>query len=182
MKSSRNLHSVLTLLLWHACLACSAVQAVGMSEPRRFVDLLNLQDSVTDEHLQQDATSTSNARDDCDVQELFLKQRLDHFAASPEYFQQRYFYSDRFVDKSSSQDKQYAFLCVGGEGPSLTKAVLVDSVHCSGDALALAEQLHLQRGLSVHLFALEHRYYGRSYPSEFYMCPVDNGFCYQRYF
>ena len=109
----------------------------------------------------------------------------------------------------------YAFLCVGGEGPSLDESVLIDSVHCSGDMLELARILHevsngairhtricmyvyvcvcvalclfplssvmfrytnplycyfrlyntVQRdGTNVYLFALEHRYYGVSYPT-----------------
>ena len=110
-----------------------------------------------------------------DVQELFLEQRLDHFAQSDSTelpvptFRQRYFYSDRYVrgdqqSGSPSPSSSYAFLCMGREGPSLTKHVLVDSVHCSGDMLQLASILHDTYGLNVHLYALEHRYYGQSYP------------------
>jgi len=64
---------------------------------------------------------------------------------------------------------------MGGEGPSLTRHVLVDSVHCSGDMLELASLLHIQYGLDVHLYALEHRYYGQSYPEfEDGTSPVSN--------
>ena len=146
---------------------------------RRFVDYLN-------PHLQGRSTTGATVGDDGneksgdafpDVQELFIEQRLDHFAQSDstelpiQTFRQRYFYSDRYVRDSSdhhggssSPSSSYAFLCMGGEGPSLTKHVLVDSVHCSGDMLELASILHHQHGLDVHLYALEHRYYGESYP------------------
>jgi serine protease 16 len=83
---------------------------------------------------------------------------------------------------------------VGGEGPSLGTDVLVDSVHCvrpifaanffnkkshhltwllncfvhstqTGDMIALAEKLFNEHNWDIHLFALEHRYYGESVPS-----------------
>ena len=53
---------------------------------------------------------------------------------------------------------------MGGEGPSLDRFVLVDSVHCTGDMIDAAERLHREEGRDVHLFALEHRYYGMSVP------------------
>ena len=55
---------------------------------------------------------------------------------------------------------------VGGEGPSLTTDVLVSSVHCTGDMIELAKRLHdsSTHNADVHLYALEHRYYGKSYP------------------
>ena len=83
--------------------------------------------------------------------------------------QQRYFYSERYISptirepasgkdspnvrgsadsdrierrKKEKSSTTFAFLCVGGEGPSLTKHVLLDSVHCTGDMLELAEQLY----------------------------------------
>lgn len=59
-----------------------------------------------------------------------------------------------------------AFLCIGGEGPSLTPSSLVDSIHCSGDMIETARRLHEEDGWDVHLFALEHRYYGDSFPEE----------------
>ena len=58
----------------------------------------------------------------------------------------------------------FAFLCVGGEGPSLTKHVLTDSVHCTGDMIELASKMNKEQNANVHIFALEHRYYGNSYP------------------
>ena len=134
---------------------------------RRFVDYLN-------PHLLDGNKNSDDAPPD--VQELFLEQRLDHFAQSDSTelpiptFRQRYFYSDRYV-RASSDDRggspspsSYAFLCMGGEGPALTKHVLVDSVHCSGDMLEMASILHNEHGFDVHLYALEHRYYGQSYP------------------
>mmetsp|Transcript_4259 Transcript_4259/g.7092 ORF Transcript_4259/g.7092 Transcript_4259/m.7092 type:complete len:476 (+) Transcript_4259:77-1504(+) len=76
---------------------------------------------------------------------------------------QRYFYSDRHVMMHEEMLPTYAFLCVGGEGPAMDKSVLVDSVHCTGDMLELAKRLDGKA--SVHLFSLEHRYYGESYPT-----------------
>jgi Serine carboxypeptidase S28 len=134
-----------------AVASISTTAGAGMSHHRRFLDILNGSPALEDD-----------ARQFEDVQELFIEQRLDHFQPNPPKFQQRYFYSDRHVKDSPTQ--QHAFLCVGGEGPSLTPAVLVDSVHCSGDMLELANQLNQEEGASVHLFALEHRYYGQSYP------------------
>mmetsp|Transcript_3299 Transcript_3299/g.6088 ORF Transcript_3299/g.6088 Transcript_3299/m.6088 type:complete len:552 (-) Transcript_3299:124-1779(-) len=105
-----------------------------------------------------------------DVSTLYIRQQLDHFRQTPEAnktaatFQQRYFYTDRFVQPETSQTNQYAFLCVGGEGPALTPRVLVDSVHCTGDMIETARRL-FDDGHSIHLFALEHRYYGFSYPT-----------------
>lgn len=70
-------------------------------------------------------------------------------------------------DNSNDKKKKttFAFVCMGGEGPSLSKSVLVDSVHCTGDMIELASILHNERGFDVHLFALEHRYYGSSFPN-----------------
>jgi len=106
-----------------------------------------------------------------DVQEHFLVQRLDHFAPSEsQTFAQRYFYSDRFVSDDTTPPKkyQYAFLCCGGEGPALDQSVLVDSVHCTGDMVELAAILHKELDANVYMFGLEHRYYGKSYPSKFH--------------
>ena len=94
-----------------------------------------------------------------DIEELFIEQPLDHFnhfkssdvssdRKDVETLQQRFFYSGRFVSpsenilSSASKSTTFAFLCVGGEGPSLTKHVLLDSVHCSGDMLELAQLLY----------------------------------------
>jgi thymus-specific serine protease len=107
------------------------------------------------------------SKDQEDIEVAFLEQQLDHY--NPYWnesvrasLRQRYFYSNRYVSKNTSLPV-YAFLCVGGEGPALDRSVLVDSVHCSGDMLELARLLN--ETASVHLFALEHRYYGESYPN-----------------
>jgi hypothetical protein len=101
-----------------------------------------------------------------DVQELFFPQRLDHFRTSdPRTFLQRYFYSSRHVHagaESNTSKPTLALLCVGGEGPAMGRSVLINSRHCSGDMLEFAK-LH-DKEYSIHLFALEHRYYGKSYP------------------
>lgn len=112
---------------------------------------------------------------------------------APHSFSQRYFYTDRFVtnttitittsttktgrnnnkrtnhlrsrDKDEETPQTFTFICVGGEGPSLDKTVLTNSDHCSGDMLAYASLLFAQKeNVTIHLFALEHRYYGKSYP------------------
>ena len=81
---------------------------------------------------------------DDDVQTFSFQQTLDHTDVNSKTFQQRYFYTDRYVHKESSSfssstpRESAAFLCVGGEGPSLDTSVLVDSVHCTGDMIGLA--------------------------------------------
>lgn len=107
--------------------------------------------------------------EDNDVVTGFLEQPLDHFDDSwSEHVNatllQRYFYTNRHVSAAPNLPT-YAFLCVGGEGPALSAHALIDSVHCSGDMLELANRL--SEKASVHLFALEHRYYGLSYPQFF---------------
>lgn len=109
----------------------------------------------------EDETEDDPGHDD--VQELYLTQKLDHFdSTSAATYQQRYFASYRY--HSHSTGRVVAFLCVGGEGPGFDRSVLVDSVHCSGDMLELAKTLAGKFGVNVHLYALEHRYYGASYP------------------
>ena len=121
--------------------------------------------------------------DPSDVQELYISQKLDHFSSKTNLnFQQRYFYTTRYVYTSDdvqngnnlrgtfdrnkdSHAPTYASICMCGEGPSLDKSVLVNSVHCSGDMLALAKILSTERNANVHVFAIEHRYYGKSYPT-----------------
>ncbi len=94
------------------------------------------------------ASESDDIVDTTDVQEYYFQQRLDHFASHPSIhqrdfvFSQRYFYSSRYIApnnkierraylRSKEETRQtFAFLCVGGEGPSLTKNVLVNSVHC----------------------------------------------------
>lgn len=109
-----------------------------------------------------------------DVEELFLKQSLNHYDEGDDrVFQQRYFRTERYLLKDQETGKEsFSFLCVGGEGPSLDKSVLIDSPHCSGDMLELASRL-FEEGHSVNVYALEHRYYGQSYP-EFSDSPVTN--------
>lgn len=106
--------------------------------------------------------------DNDDVEVNYMTQPLDHFASATKQstatFQQRYFSSTRFVVANDDSRAAYAFLCVGGEGPGLTKSVLVDSVHCTGDMIELARRLSSEQNANVYLFALEHRYYGHSYP------------------
>jgi thymus-specific serine protease len=144
----------------------------------------------------------SPADDDCcpDVQELYFeKQRLDHFHAGQNKalatFRQRYFYTSRFVysddllwdqelktnpldndamPRKSERPLPFVFCCMGGEGPELTKHVLLDSEHCSGDMLYTAQRIYETQNRSVHLYALEHRYYGQSYPQSFKDSPVTN--------
>ena len=117
---------------------------------------------------QLDATTIGD--NDDHVQELYMTQRLDHFDSSNvATYSQRYFYSSRYAagesDATSGPKGAISLLCVGGEGPSLDKSVLVDSVHCSGDMLQLAKTLSSDPyGWNVHVYALEHRYYGLSYP------------------
>ncbi|KAL3943188.1 MAG: hypothetical protein SGBAC_002749 [Bacillariaceae sp.] len=107
-----------------------------------------------------------------DVEETYLNQRLDHFDhTNRATFEQRYFSTKRYVLSNST--KTVNFLCVGGEGPGFDKSVLIDSVHCTGDMLELAQRLSQKHGISVNTYALEHRYYGKSYPS-FLDSPVTN--------
>jgi serine protease 16 len=106
-----------------------------------------------------------------DVKELYITQRLDHFDTTNEAtFQQRYFVSYRHHSDGSSNGNAsqrlpiISLLCTGGEGPGFTKSVLIDSVHCSGDMLELAKRIAQTKTHDVVLYALEHRYYGKSYP------------------
>ena len=68
-------------------------------------------------------------KDNAVIIEAYIEQQLDHFnggRASVKTFQQRYFYSDRFVVSDERYDgPSYVFLCVGGEGPDLDWSVLV---------------------------------------------------------
>jgi len=125
--------------------------------------------------------------DDDDVQELYMTQKLDHFdPTNKATFQQRYFVSYRYHNKNKKKNNNnnidtdtdtdadtesttsggpvISLLCVGGEGPGFMKSVLIDAVHCSGDMIEVAQRIS-NAGRSVHLYALEHRYYGQSYPT-----------------
>ena len=127
------------LLLWVALMALS----IHALESTRMVDVLN------DKKKHKRVAKKKRYGD---VQELFLEQPLNHFRSSPSTFSQRYFVSHRFASNNDT-----AFLCVGGEGPALDASVLVDSVHCS-------DMLEMARQVGATVYALEHRYYGESYP------------------
>lgn len=132
--------------------------------PFRAIDVLNRRDASS-----MDVAALILEKETHNVQELYLQQQLDHFSkdsgGNNTMFQQRYFYSDRYAGSINRTNAPvHAFLCVGGEGPSLDKSVLIDSVHCSGDMLELARRLYEGQQARVYLFALEHRYYGKSYP------------------
>jgi pimeloyl-ACP methyl ester carboxylesterase len=135
------------------------------------VDILQDKDILTkqqvDDDDDQERTPTA-----ADVQELYLTQSLDHFRLEDaRTYPQRYFYTNRYVRTNNeyvnaTSRREYAFLCVGGEGPALTKAVLVNAVHCTGDMLETARRLYEGNdAISIHLYALEHRYYGKSFPT-----------------
>lgn len=167
-------------LFWFVtgAIACIVPQAVECMKPFRASEFLEFQKNLQRQDLplpKPTSSSSSSLRHPShhhhdssqeDVKELFFTQRLDHFNGRDERtFQQRYFYSDRYVSEdnaTTSTKPSLAFLCVGGEGPSLDKSVLVDSVHCTGDMLEFAKTIHEE--FNIHLFALEHRYYGKSYP------------------
>eukprot|EP00466_Bigelowiella_natans_P011299 jgi/Bigna1/87275/estExt_fgenesh1_pg.C_180145 len=93
----------------------------------------------------------------------FFTQRQDHFDGSnPTTWQQAYYVNDTFWKGPESNAP--VFLCVGGEGPPLTPAVVVNSVHCSNAVDWLQETGAL-------FFAVEHRYYGCHNTSA---CPVQD--------
>lgn len=93
----------------------------------------------------------------------FVEQRQDHFdGTNDNTWNQAYYVNDTFWKGAASGAP--VFLCVGGEGPPLTPAVVVNSVHCSIAAEWLQETGAL-------MFALEHRYYGCHNMSA---CPVDS--------
>jgi len=86
----------------------------------------------------------------------WFEQPLDHFNPQNEQtWKQRYFVNDEYYSKDSGT----VFLCVGGEGPALTAAVVTeDNIHCSL-MVKLAKE---KKGLIV---AVEHRFYGKSIPT-----------------
>lgn len=171
MRSSTTAASRLCLVIVGALLVPGC-----LSLHFRLLDVLNSDKWVEKEETSSPTTSFLQVHHDDhhknrsattdDVQELFFVQRLDHFRSDPRTFQQRYFYSDRYVQKITndtlSPKPSLALLCVGGEGPYLDKSVLIDSPHCTGDMLEFAKEM--KNEYSIHLFALEHRYYGKSYP------------------
>ena len=85
----------------------------------------------------------------------YTSQTLDHFDSNNiQTFSQRYFINDTFFNGNGP-----IFLCVGGEGPELTPDVVITgNIHC-----AIMINLAIQNnGL---ILALEHRYYGQTYPT-----------------
>jgi thymus-specific serine protease len=167
---------LLLSLLWSGGVPSSA-NVVGLRAPLRLVEVLNpSRRRPSSAPLLLRHLSSREEKDD-DVSELYFPQRLDHFAttttASSSHhtltFPQRYFRSDRW--RRPNATTEWVFLCVGGEGPALDASVLIDSVHCSGDMLETARRLaeekeeeHADSYTSITLLALEHRYYGQSYP------------------
>jgi len=98
------------------------------------------------------------------VREDVFDQVLDHFDESnTDTLKQRYF-RRQFAAGSDEDSPRYALLCCGGEGPPLTKSVLTNSVHCTGDMLEFAASL--PENSRVDFYALEHRYYGTSFPDD----------------
>jgi len=85
----------------------------------------------------------------------FCGQSQDHFDdANAVTWCQRYFVDTQYWAGPGSP----VFLCVGGEGPAFQDDVLSTSVHCS-DMTTLAPKV------GAMMFAVEHRYYGSSFPS-----------------
>lgn len=168
-----------------------------MSEMNKFAKKVKSDKSILTSSSSSRSQSASLQDDDevdtSDVQELFLDQRLDHFSTYPSNtndsqpftFAQRYFFTSRYTNTSNAKSHirkngkesspTYAFICVGGEGPSMTKKVLTQhSPHCSGDMVSMASILSTERNANVYIFALEHRYYGESYPDFGHISPVTN--------
>jgi thymus-specific serine protease len=164
------------------------LRQVSLRRPLRLVDILN---PPTTRAISSSTLTRSNGGskpttdDDDDVEELYFAQTLDHFGVMPSTeppsrtFEQRYFLSHRYVRPNVPYN--FVFVCVGGEGPSLDASVLRDSVHCSGDMLYTAQRLYdnginptSRDKVSIVLAALEHRYYGQSYPNFTVSSPVTN--------
>lgn len=79
----------------------------------------------------------------------YFTQKLDHLNASQtRTWKQAYYVNDRWWSGRGP-----VFLCVGGEGPALTGAVVVSSEHCNIAVEALQK-------FGALMVALEHRYYG----------------------
>jgi hypothetical protein len=133
----------------------------------RYIDILKEHQeaessSPLPQHVVNDSDMTETEAND--VQELYFTQRLDHYDPSnPNTYRQRYYYTSRYTMPNA--ENTVTLLCVGGEGPGFDTSVLVDSAHCSGDMLQVASMLFEVYHWNVHVYALEHRYYGKSYPS-----------------
>ncbi|XGW14131.1 hypothetical protein V3C99_000437 [Haemonchus contortus] len=83
--------------------------------------------------------------------EAYLKQKLDHFQENKEW-PQRYFYNNRYYRKGGN----VAFLMLGGTG-------VLDMEWVTDEKLPFV-QFAKERG--ALMFALEHRFYGKSRPTE----------------
>jgi len=84
-----------------------------------------------------------------------VTQVLDHFdRRDSRTWTQRAFVNDTYFDGTGP-----VFLCVGGEGPAMDATVLSDSVHCN-------DMVEYGRTVGALLVALEHRFYGESFPIE----------------
>jgi len=118
------------------CGLCIAVVASELAPAFRLGNALNAPDSI--------------------VKEYTLPQTADHFTAGAfKTFPQRFFFRDDYWNQNKRP--QLAYLCVGGEGTPLGLDVLIDSSHCS-------EMVDLAKTTGALLVALEHRFYGKSYP------------------
>lgn len=167
MELCKDLFVVIMILTWSSVcklllVAVTSWVVQGMRSSR-LIDIVNQKDDyfLRETYVDHDYIDEEIYQD---VKEETIRQILDHFRLEDERtFHQRYFYTDRYVNPAAA--REYAFLCVGGEGPALTKAVLVDSVHCTGDMIETARRLYEKGNVSIHLYALEHRYYGKSYPT-----------------
>jgi len=132
-------------------LLCSHISFSFAIEPLTARSILKSQSKNENLNINIDSQS-ENESEWTEIQELYIEQPLDHFefttSSSSNHhistLQQRYFYSSRYSSPVSTKSDTtlFSFLCVGGEGPSLTKHVLSDSVHCSGDMLELAKQIY----------------------------------------
>lgn len=82
--------------------------------------------------------------------DMWLKQKLDHFNdADTNYWQQRYFVNDTFY-----KDGGPIFIMIGGEG--------------TADPIWMVEGTWIQYAMNYNAicFTLEHRYYGKSHPTD----------------
>uniref|UniRef100_W6NAG8 Peptidase S28 domain containing protein n=1 Tax=Haemonchus contortus TaxID=6289 RepID=W6NAG8_HAECO len=83
--------------------------------------------------------------------EAYFKQKLDHFQGNKEW-SQRYFYNNRYY----RQGGNVAFLMLGGTG-------VLDIGWVTNEKIPFV-QLAKEKG--ALMFALEHRFYGKSRPTE----------------
>uniref|UniRef100_A0A6P7HD32 Serine protease K12H4.7 n=1 Tax=Diabrotica virgifera virgifera TaxID=50390 RepID=A0A6P7HD32_DIAVI len=84
--------------------------------------------------------------------ERWFTQNLDHFNPNDERtWQQRYFVNDKFASGKGN----LAFLLIGGEG------------YARDEDMARGSWITYARQYKPILFQLEHRYYGKSHPTEY---------------